>query len=410
MLPLSRGVKAAGTIKELPEDFVVEEIARNGAVLEVDRGCGPEQLGMASNPGGGSAVFVMQKYGWNTLQALKAVAEGVGRGAGAVGFAGTKDRVSKSVQLCSVFGADPDRLKALRIKDIRVNGAWRGEKVGMGELAGNRFTITVRELSGFDALAGAAASTVTFPNYFGAQRFGSRGNNFEVGLDILKGSFEDAAMRCLTEIGNETNAEAMEARRRLAEQRDFKEALGYFPKHLRYERSMIDYLSRFDGAYANALRRLPRSLLLMFVHSVEDRIFNMELENMIHEGHTEPRRGDIVCRPDPVRFYDLSARERCTGDDCEGYIVGNILGHTTQSPTAFEKEEMERLGLSLGSFRVRGMSELNCKGASRVMFAPVRGMECARSGENGARLRFSLPAGSYATVLLGELMETRRGG
>jgi tRNA pseudouridine13 synthase len=405
MLRLSKGKRATGSIKGAPEDFKVEEIASNGTILKIDSSYGPEQLGVEAKDGE-FTVFVMQKTGWNTAHALKSIAQRANRGIKSVGFAGTKDRIAQSTQLCSIFGATPEQISAIRIKDIKINGAWKSDsKIELGMLAGNHFTITVRNVGNADAIAKNAGELGgMFPNYFGSQRFGTRKNNFDVGLAILKGDFEGAVMRFLTDTANETNQEAVSARNRLAEDHDFTEALDYFPTYLRYERSILDYLSKSERNFANALKKLPRTIVLMFVHSVEDSIFNMELEKMIKEEHTVPKSGDIVCSADERRFYNLSDTWEYDGKR-NGFMVGNILGYETKEPTDFEKDELEKLGLTLESFKVKGMSELNCKGARRVFFAPFREFEADASGDN-AVLSFSLPSGSYATVFLDELLES----
>jgi tRNA pseudouridine13 synthase len=406
MLRISKGNRATGSIKQFPEDFRVEEITQNGTVLQLDRQYSPSELGMEAKEGGGFVVFVLQKTNWNTAHALKEVARATHRGMKSVGFAGTKDRVSQSTQLCSMFGAEPEQLNGLRIKDIKINGAWKYDaKIELGMLAGNRFTIKVRNVKGADRLDQCVQLLGgTFPNYFGEQRFGTRANNFNVGLAMLKGDFEGAAMNFLTDTSNETNKEAIEARTRLAGDRDFTEALDYFPSYLKYERTVLDYLSKYERNFANALRRLPRSINLMFVHSVEDMIFNRQLERMIAEGHTRPIGGDLVCAPEASGFYDLSKIWKFEKGGKEGFMVGNILGYETEELTDFEKEELERLGLTPASFKAKGISELGCKGARRVLFAPYKDMSVQKS-EGELTLGFSLPSGSYATVLVDQLID-----
>lgn len=400
-----KGNRATGSIKQFPEDFRVEEITENGTVLEIDRQYSPAELGVEAKDGD-FAVFVLQKTNWNTASALKMVARATHRGMKSAGFAGTKDRISQSTQLCSMFGAEPEQLSGLKIKDLRINGAWKHDsKIELGMLAGNRFTIRIRDVKGADRLDQCIqALGGTFPNYFGEQRFGTRANNFDVGLAMLKGDFEGAAMNFLTDTANETNTDATEARKRLAGDRDFTEALDYFPAYLKYERTVLDYLSKYERNFANALRRLPRSINLMFVHSVEDMIFNRQLEKMMAEGHTAPSKGDLVCATDTNRFYDLSNLWKFEQGGKEGFAVGNILGYETDTLTEFEKEELERLGLTLDSFRAKGISELGCRGARRVLFAPYKDLS-VQNGEGELTLRFSLPSGSYATVLVDQLID-----
>lgn len=81
MQTLSAAEGMGGTIKAVADDFLVEEITKNGVVLEIGRSYTPEELGIGK---GGEdskfSVFVMQKKGWNTLQALKEVGAKCGRG------------------------------------------------------------------------------------------------------------------------------------------------------------------------------------------------------------------------------------------------------------------------------------------------------------------------------------------
>jgi tRNA pseudouridine13 synthase len=209
MLRLAKGQRAKGKIKSVPEDFIVEEILPNGSVLEKDKKYSPEELGMV-NEEGKFSIFILQKTNWNTQQALKTIARKFRRGVKSASFAGTKDRTAVSTQLCSLFGVWPKQLQEMHIKDISINGAWEGkEKIKMGDLLGNSFKITVRDVSDYENIPNIISElNGIFPNYYGEQRFGNRKINFDIGLDILKADFKSAALRFLTETQNETNEEA----------------------------------------------------------------------------------------------------------------------------------------------------------------------------------------------------------
>ncbi|MGI0100418.1 MAG: tRNA pseudouridine(13) synthase TruD [Candidatus Micrarchaeaceae archaeon] len=409
MLRLSKGARASGSIKERAEDFRVEEITSSGHVLHIDETYSPGSIGFDDISNGKFSVFVMQKTNWNTAQALKAVARKFRRGVKSTAFAGTKDRMSVSTQLCSIFGAEPKDLSNIHIKDIKINGSWRGgEKIKVGDLLGNRFGISVRNASGAERIAGIISELDgLFPNYFGEQRFGYRGTNVDVGIYILKGDFREAALAFLTGTSGETNDDSRLARERLANEMDFKKAMEYFPMHLKYERSMLEYLSRFPNNYANAIRKLPRSISLMFVHSVESYIFNKELEQRIADRGITPANGDIICHTNSYGFPDMKNVAPFDGSKPDNaFIVSNILGYDTKSVTEKEQGAMDELGITTESFRVNGLNELNSKGTYRVMFAPFRGLSHRHDETgNGFELQFELPAGSYATVFLEELLE-----
>jgi tRNA pseudouridine13 synthase len=406
MMRLSKNNQLGSLIKQSPEDFIVEEITKTGKVLEVNRTFTPQELGMNEDPEGKFVTFILQKKDWNTLQALNEIARMTHRGMRSVSFAGTKDRTAVSTQLCSIYGADKNRLASTHIKDIKINAAWQSsEGVKMGELLGNRFTIAIKNIKGDISSIKRISEELDglFPNYFGEQRFGIRSNNFNIGVSILKGDFESCAMNFLTDTTNERNLDSIEARERLAKERDFVAAMDYFPGYLKYERSVIQYLSQYPTDFANAMRKLPRQLMLMFVHSVESMIFNMEIEERIKSQGTDPIDGDVICGRNAFGFPDFSS----VPDNGKGFILGNIVGYQSEKLNEIEMGIMEKIGISKESFKVSNMPELNCKGSRRVLFAPFNGFSTSEEN-NGVRFSFSLPSGSYATVLLDEFVKSNQ--
>ena len=405
---LSKIKKVKAEIKRAPEDFLVQEITANGTILSLDKAYLPGELGFSEQESGKFVVFILQKRDWNTAQALIGLAKTLGRGRKSVSFAGTKDRVSVSTQLCSVFGAERARVASARLKDIRVNAAWYSDsQVRMGDLLGNNFSIKIHAEIDEDKLGDHIKRACEeldgmFPNYFGEQRFGQRKNNVEVGLCLLRGDFERAAMTFLTDTSNEINQDAVAARKRLAERMDFAEAMNYFPRYLKYERMAIDYLSKFPGNYANALRRLPRQLLLMFAHSVESQIFNEEVERRIKEHRLQLEGEDIAVLENFYGFPDYGAivHAEDRGGVGKYFACGNIVGYDTKRLTDFESMRLDELGIKLEDFKLKKMPEINCKGTFRVFFSPFKDF----SFENGA-MQFSLPAGSYATTMMDEFFE-----
>ncbi len=414
MQRLSKSGRQGAAIKRSPEDFIVEEITKSGKTLETGKAYDAPGVGMSESAQGRFAVFVLQKRDWNTTQALMRIAKACGRGRKSMGFAGTKDRSSVSTQLCSVFGADPEYVKKMSMKDISINGAWRSDEgVRLGDLKGNRFVVTARGAADIPAVGRIDAELGgVFPNYFGEQRFGFRNNNVEVGVSIMKGDFAAAAMSFLTNSDNETNAEAVEARKRLSEEQDFGKASEYFPKYLKYERTVLGHLSMHTTDFAGAIRKLPRQLSLMFVHAVESEIFNRTIELRIREGEgaVSPMKGETFCTADGNGWPEMGNIAVAESGTEKGYALGNILGYNTPSLSRYEREAIDSFGIEQGMFRLKGMPELSCKGAKRLLFAPYIGFESRMAeGNDGIVLSFSLPSGSYATVLLSEFFERSTG-
>jgi tRNA pseudouridine13 synthase len=239
-----------------------------------------------------------------------------------------------------------------------------------------------------------------FPNYFGEQRFGTVSRNTHiVGERIVRGEFEGAAMAFLCEHSDgEKNQEAKAARKELFESRDFSSALNSFPKHLKFERTMIEHLARKDCDYIGAFRMLPRQMLLLFVHAFQSHIFNRLLSERIQEemGKVEMEAGEYFCPIDGFGFPEVEKM------DVDGWLCIKILGYNS-NPNEREQTLLDEIGIKKEDFRIPKIPEIGSKGTFRTVFAPLVGFEFSDS-----IFRFSLQSGSYATSALREFMEIRK--
>jgi tRNA pseudouridine13 synthase len=231
------------------------------------------------------------------------------------------------------------------------------------------------------------------PNYFGEQRFGStRKNTHLVGHKLLAGDLEGAVISFLCDSGGEKNELAQKARKNLAETRDFSAAMSEFPKHLRLERSMVAYLSKNPGNYANALKKLPRNILLLFVHAFQSHLFNRLLSERLAEGQPELEEGEYFCG-EALGFPDIAKA------DAEGWICGKIIGYGSPLNER-ERALLEELQVSKDAFKVKALPEIRSKGTYRTLLAPMKDFNYS-----SGRFHFSLPSGSYATIAMREFMK-----
>src|SRR3989338_9932290 len=130
-----------GSLKASPEHFVVEEITEGGEVLEGGKKI-ERQVAAGAKEKFDFTHFVLQKRGWDTTGELRAIGRQLGCGIKRFSYAGMKDRQALTTQLCGVYGFAPERVMGVRVKDIEILGAWAAvDKVRMGGLAGNRFTV-----------------------------------------------------------------------------------------------------------------------------------------------------------------------------------------------------------------------------------------------------------------------------
>ena len=401
MITITKAEGIRGKIKTEPEDFIVKEITKSGKVLEPGRKYLPEELGEVPVPGSKFTTFILEKKNWDTISALLSIAKKAGRGRKSISYAGVKDKRSISVQLASIYGVTPSSISAINIKDIHINGAWEGSETTLGSNLGNSFSVKLNGFSGgIERIPSIIEESMgRFPNYFDRQRFGYRLNNFSIGMHILHNEMEEAVMSFLTYSGKETDMESREARARLAEERDFQKALDYFPRHLRPERAMIAYLARYRN-FHNAIRNLQRGIAIMFIHSVEDAIFNAVLEKRIREGDFESRLG---CKANFHGFPDI---ESVSESKEKTFEVDALIGYETKEEyiSDYSKEIMERFGINKDSFKIKSLPELSMKGAYRPILSPFKDFSYTDIvGTSDLNLEFSIPSGSYATIFLNEI-------
>jgi tRNA pseudouridine13 synthase len=167
-----------GRIRARPDDFRVEEI--------------PAYLPQGS----GSHLYLQVEKRNLTTRELVAALLARGLSERQVGVAGLKDKSAVTVQWLSLPKRDEAAVEALEaMPGVRVlERAYHKNKLGIGHLHGNRFTVRIREPTGGAVKAEARARSVVgalerrgVPNFFGPQRFGRFGMNAVDGLKVLRG-------------------------------------------------------------------------------------------------------------------------------------------------------------------------------------------------------------------------------
>lgn len=143
--------------------------------------------------GQGEHLFVrIRKTGENTAWVAKLLAEYTGLPLSAISWAGLKDRHAVTEQWFGLHlpgKPDPD-LRGLQSDTIQVLQTIRHDKkLRPGTLRGNFFCLRLRELSQSRELDMRLQqiSQLGVPNYFGPQRFGHDGNNLRAAADMFAG-------------------------------------------------------------------------------------------------------------------------------------------------------------------------------------------------------------------------------
>jgi tRNA pseudouridine13 synthase len=310
-----------------------------------------EEIPAYAPSGTGEHVFVLiEKRGLTTRDAVRALCESVGADPRAAGWAGLKDRHAVTRQWISIAGTTPDAVKRAETESVRVlEAALHTHKLRTGHLRANRFRIRLRRfaVSRLDDLRSVLSDVEThgLPNYFGEQRFGREGDNAQLALRWVLG----------------------------------------------------DAPAPRDGFQ----RKLQMSALQseIFNRCVAERVQTSTLGRVF--------AGDLMKKHDTGGLFvaadvgDAQAR----ADAWEISSTGPIFGARMRWPEGEARIREEALLRHAGLTRDQLQKwKRVAPGTRRLVRIPVRRVGLSVT-ENAVDLDFTLPAGSYATVLIREILK-----
>lgn len=328
MPPLSTGL-----IRQKAEDFLVFECP-------------------VTEPGGaGEHLWVqLRKTDWTTQSAARVLARWASVTQRNIGFAGQKDRNAVTEQWFSLHlpgKPDPDLNwdwpQGLRI----LRTARHDRKLKTGALLGNDFVIRVRSCQGDVNTVQARLDTIAaegVPNYFGEQRFGRNGDNYNKAARFLKGRkrIKDRDLRGLM----------FSAARSWI----FNHVLAHRVKRQSWDQPLQGDLLMLNGSHS---------------------LFPCDLVD-----------ADIIAR---VADGDLHPTGPLAGD------VGKLL-------VSGAAESLERTELEAFSAVINGLRRQRVSASRRPLRVIPQMLKYRWLTSDELELSFHLPAGAYATAVLRELL------
>ncbi|NEW60765.1 tRNA pseudouridine(13) synthase TruD [Sulfurovum sp. bin170] len=162
-----------------PRDFIVDEIPLYDFTGE-----------------GEHLVLHIRKKDMTTWEMIGAIARYLDIKQRDIGYAGLKDKNAMTMQYISLLAKDnEERLKDFNHEKIKILSTQRhNNKIRVGHLKGNHFKIRFKKVLGVqkDKLDSVLKwiKINGVPNYFGNQRFGNDGNNWEEGKALVEGKLK----------------------------------------------------------------------------------------------------------------------------------------------------------------------------------------------------------------------------
>jgi tRNA pseudouridine13 synthase len=426
-----------GVIRESVDDFVVEEVLVDGSKATIEGATEQRVLG-ASPSKQRYLLCVLVKRNWDTFIALRNIAKQLDVSQKQISIAGIKDAKAVTAQHITVENCSIEDASKVNVKDIELRPVgYFHENLSSYYLLGNHFTIRVKVIKHSEStvakriaeVAEAVGAVGGIPNFYGHQRFGTtRPITHLVGKAIVEGDFEGAAMLFLAKSSIHEHPSSKQAREELQATGDFERALHNFPRQLRFERFMLRHLVEKPADFVGAFLRLPVKLQALFVQAYQSYLFNRFLSARAKNGFSlnKAEVGDYVVNVErsglPMVNVAKVASSKTIAETNQFVKAGRMrvalpLTGMKQKPSQgvmgqIERRILEEEGVQTEDFRINAISEISGRGGVRAVLAPVQGFKlhgvsavASNEREHQANLSFMLPRGSYATVLLREIMK-----
>jgi tRNA pseudouridine13 synthase len=387
-------------LKQTPADFAVEEISD----------ARPDSFGPF-------AFYRLRKTGWTTPDALQIVCRKFDVAWARLSYGGLKDRHAETIQYLTIDHG-PQRPMSHERMDLTYLGQ-RREHYSSRNILANRFTITLRSLAADDVdpilQRCAEVDRMGVPNYFDDQRFGSvTADGRFIGRELVRGNFEEALKLALVEPYEFDRSETKTEKQVLRDHwNDWPTCKAKLPKG--HARSLITYLCDHPTKFKGAIERLRPELQGMYLSAYQSELWNRILSRWIMANTTEAERGSVIQERGPMPI-PLQLKP-------EVFEEWKQLSIPLPSPKA-QLDPTTTLGqifygvlieeeLTLKKLKVQGLDRPFFSRGEREACLWPRGLKAEpgndelNQGRKKLTLRFDLPRGAYATMVVKRLTNSQ---
>ena len=387
-----------GKMQRTPEDYQISEVLNRNLA------------------GSGPNTFIrVEKINISTPGVVRVFSDFLGREPEDFCVAEFKDHRAEAVQWISLEHLDPRDLENFQHDKIEIIQVSRHEnKLKREAFAGNRFEMIIREISD-ETPERARKSLQIFsergvPNWFGSQAFGPRETNQYLGWSLVKKKWDWFLHELLIVAGGEED-DRMQAARRAVRQGDWERALERFPEDMVSERKALESLDRYPDNLERAVEVIPSGRRQYFLEGLQAYAFNQFLSRRTAD-YDKLVEGDVAFMHESAGCFpvmdprDEQPRLQRFEISPTGPLYGEKFLGAAEDVGELEDEIIEELELSYGDFQ---RSRYPVQGRRRPLRAPIKQARVQEIDEHQIELSFFLPRGSYATVVLEELLHERLG-
>jgi len=294
---------------------------------------------------------------------------------------------------------------------------YSSKPIEKNNLVGNAFKIRITNIKNIQSnnITKFSSEKDNMGNYYGLQRFGSeRLVTHLVGEAIIKRQFSRAVDILMTHTTKYDSKFSIEIREKLRDLRNNPSVMQEIPKGMDIERNLArEILNGKDPI--TALRSIPITIRRLFVQAFQAFLFNKTLSKAIENGFSlvRPENNDLCfeVNKNSLEFGKIRKFEtqKSIVKDIINLPIIRLPGYSFQpGNNRFDKilkEFMTRENMTAKDFFIKEMQELSESGGFRQASFYCKDFAHTIDDAESLIVEFAAPKGSYATILLRELIK-----
>jgi len=369
-----------GKIRSRDEDFLVSEVLSKNAIQNI-------------SADGDYAVYKLKKRGIDTTHSLANVFKKYNLRLKSLGLkdatAVTEQYVCSEKKLNSISKISEDNYSLERIGFVK-------KPLSKKDMIGNQFKIKITDTSidiskfnEFDKIL----------NFYGYQRFGSkRPVTHLIGKALLQQDYARAVTLLLSFTSEYDSQENTKLRKNLSDTSNYSKLLDEIPFQMDLERIVVNQMIQDDDP-KKAIRALPLAIRRFYLQAYQSFLFNKTLSMAFIDGEDLflPQQGDVC--------YDKNGIIGKFSNETGQRLSIPFVGYSYYKKTRFHyqiSKILESEEVSPKDFFLKEMQEISSEGGFRNS-----SIKCDDIDITNDWIRFTLSRGSYATIVMREVMKPK---
>jgi tRNA pseudouridine13 synthase len=379
-------------LKQQPSDFFVEEITNISVSMDKKA----------------HSIFIMNKTEIDTFDAIHKISKKIKVPFFEIGYAGLKEKHAITKQYISIptkYNVEKFILNKLSLNFL----GYSNTKIKTGDIKGNKFSITVRDIR-YNTIVKInekikSISLFGIPNYFDSQRFGSVFKNEFIGKHLIKKNYEIAVKIFLTRYLKSENKNIKYEKRNI--QRNWSKLENITVNNKIFANVIKEYLETKN--WIRAYKKIPKNLRELHVNAYLSYLWNECIKEVLRTCVNGKKIYSVKYAVGSLYFYKNLSEEELDNIPFEFPTLSEKV-----SLSKFENKIVTKVlykeNITIQDLDIKTMTGVYLKTRKRqVIIKPEKFTASSITDDelntfNGKpqrkiTLSFSLPKGSYATVI-----------